>query len=355
MFIPQIESQTLARASCYVKQTLARASCYGRQSLACASCYVCVFVLFCSLGCQFAPKPSATIWPWQKDEAKAIPDRILPVWTDSVLHQPSQPGVRGFGGRVYFYGKENTDPVEVDGNFAVYVFDADDNTPSDQKPLRKFVFTADQFKTHMSKTSMGPSYSVWIPWGEVGGPPRRLSLISRFEGREGGTAISDPTIKMLPGVPVNNAIAKSHTESAKSLTSPVSLAGHTDGTPLANKKHKPSEESNIESIDLPPAFQRHLRAPSSATEPLRASESHFPITQTAVDSAVLLKPQENGNPALRPAESGESWVAPIATQVDDYRSRGIQRNSASLSAKPTKTDIRKGNWIQPITRNNKRD
>ena len=325
------------------------------QSLARASCCVCVFVLFCSLGCQFAPQPSAAVWPWQKDEAKAIPDRILPVWTDSVLHQPSQPGVRGFGGRVYFYGKENTDPVEVDGNFAVYVFDADDNTPSDQKPLRKFVFTADQFKTHMSKTSMGPSYSVWIPWGEVGGPPRRLSLISRFEGREGGTTISDPTIKMLPGVPVDNAIAKSRSESAKSLNSPVSLAGHTDETPLANKKYKPSEESTIDSIDLPPAFQRHLRATSPATEPSRASENPLPITQAASNSSALLKPQEDGNPATLPAETSESGDSPISTQVDDYRSRGVQRNSASLSAKTNRTDIRKGHWIQPVERNNKRE
>ena len=343
MFLSKLKSQSLAGASCYVKPTLVR-----------AACYVCVSMLFCSLGCQFAPKP-ATVWPWNKDEVKAIPDRILPVWTDSVLHQPSQPGVRGFGGRVYFYGKENTEPVEVDGNFAVYVFDADDNTPSDQKPLRKYVFTADQFKTHMSKTSMGPSYSVWIPWGEVGGPPRRLSLISRFEGREGGTTISDPTIKMLPGVPASQEIAKSLSESAKSLTSPVSLASHTDGTTPANKKHKASEESSIEAIDLPPAFQRHLRAPSSATESSRASESHLPITRPANDTSVLLKSQEDLNPSFRPGDAGESWVAPISTQVDDYRSRGIQRNSTSLSAKPTKTDIRKGHWIQPIARNNKRE
>ena len=353
MFISKLKSQSLAGAPCYVNPTLAS-----------AACYVCVSMLFCSLGCQFAPTPSATVWPWKKVVAKAIPDRILPVWTDSVLHQPSQPGVRGFGGRVYFYGKENTEPVEVDGNFAVYVFDADDNTPSDQKPLRKYVFTADQFKTHMSKTSMGPSYSVWIPWGEVGGPPRRLSLISRFEGREGGTTISDPTIKMLPGVPVNHEIAKSHSESAKSLTLPISLASHTDATTPANKKHEASEKSNVEAIDLPPAFQRHLRAPSSATDSSRASQSHLPITQPANKSSVLLKhqedgnllkPQEDGNPSFRPGDASESRVPPIPTQVDDYRTRGIQRNSTSLSAKPTKTDIRKGHWIQPIARNNKRE
>ena len=69
-----------------------------------------------------------------------------------------------------------------------------------QKPLRKYVFTADQFASHMSKTSIGPSYSVWLPWGEVGGPQMKLSIIARFEGVDGGTTISDPTIKLLPGI-----------------------------------------------------------------------------------------------------------------------------------------------------------
>ena len=55
------------------------------------------------LGCQFAPKTSTMNWPW-KNVNKEIPDRILPIWTDTVLHQPNQPGVRGFGGRIYFYG-----------------------------------------------------------------------------------------------------------------------------------------------------------------------------------------------------------------------------------------------------------
>ncbi len=127
----------------------------------------------------------------------------MAVWTDSILHQTGLPGVRGFGGRVYFYGKDNTTPIEVDGVLAVYVFDAEDLSISSQKPLRKFVFTAEQFKKHMSKTSIGPSYSVWLPWGEIGGPPMRLSLISRFEGTDGGTTLSDPTIKLLPGIPVN--------------------------------------------------------------------------------------------------------------------------------------------------------
>ncbi len=152
-------------------------------------------------GCQFAPKSKSWSWPWSKksDESK-LPDRMLPIWTDTVLHQPNQPGLRGFGGRLFFYREGNPEPIEVEGGLAVYVFDADKLSPQQPNPEKKFVFTAEQFASHMSQSSMGPSYSVWLPWDEVGGPNRKLSLVARFEGSNGGTVISEPTIKLLPGV-----------------------------------------------------------------------------------------------------------------------------------------------------------
>ncbi len=298
---------------------------------------ICFCVLLSTLGCQFAPKKSIVEWPWLKTETKAVPDRILPVWTDSVLHQPSQPGVRGFGGRVYFYGKENTEPIEVDGNFAVYVFDAEDNTSTTQKPLRKFVFTADQFKSHMSKTSMGPSYSVWIPWGDVGGPPHKLSLISRFEGREGGTTISDPTIKLLPGIPTNKEATISQTAAAPNGSSPVSLAGHNESPTRSRKKEESNESNGVESIDLPPDFQRHLRTPSSQIETL-------PTKQPKDESTTSVQ---------RSTDSAVSIAVPVSTQVYDYRSRSRMNHSGTLPKKQTKSDIREGRWIQSISRTDK--
>ncbi len=319
----------------------------------CTLSVLCAAPLLFNAGCQFAPKTTTAAWPWQKETAKTVPDRILPVWTDSVLHQPNQPGVRGFGGRVYFYGKEKTDPVEVDGSFAVYVFDADDNAPSDQKPLRKFVFTADQFKTHMSRTSMGPSYSVWIPWGEVGGAPRRLSLISRFEGREGGTTISDPTIKMLPGIPTNKEVAKGPADSAKPNHSPVSLAGHTDAISPAPTKNELTEKSKIESIDLPPAFQRHLLVPKSAVETSKGLEGNLPIRKPVNDSAKSLNLPETGNHETYGADPKEALATPVTTQVYDYRTRGHQRTSTAIPSKQSKVDIRDGRWIKSISRSDK--
>ena len=89
----------------------------------------------CMVGCQFAPKKLTDSWKWGEGDKPALPDRILAVWTDTVLHQPNQPGVRGFGGRVFFYLKDQTDPIEVDGKLAVYVFDSEDADPMNQKPV----------------------------------------------------------------------------------------------------------------------------------------------------------------------------------------------------------------------------
>ena len=307
-------------------------------------CAVSLFVAFMmasGLGCQFAPKSTSAPWIWKKETAKPVPERILPVWSDTVLHQTNQPGVRGFGGRVYFYGKENTAPVEVDGSLAIYVFDADDFSPSNQKPLRKYMFTADQFKSHMSKTSIGPSYSVWLPWGDLGGPPRRLSLIARFEGREGGTTISDPTIKMLPGIPENKELVKGELSNSKS--SPVNLAGHSVVALTSSKKDDPSEPGiarNIETIDLPPAFHRHLRKTGPSVEPLRTTPAE---AQTM---------PESDPPSV---ESPGKAIAPITTQVYDYRTRGQLHRTSMFGARTNKTDIREGRAIKSISRSDKRE
>ena len=92
--------------------------------------------------------------------------------------------MRGFGARIYFYEQDAQEPIKVDGTLVVYAFDAT-NVSQMPKPEKKYVFTAEQFAKHYSKTSLGHSYSIWLPWDEVGGVTRQLSLVTRFEGREG--------------------------------------------------------------------------------------------------------------------------------------------------------------------------
>jgi hypothetical protein len=352
------------------------------------------------VGCQFAPKKLPDSWKWGEDDKPALPDRILAVWTDTVLHQPNQPGVRGFGGRVFFYLKDQTDPIEVDGKLAVYVFDAEDADPMNQKPLRKYVFTADQFASHMSKTSIGPSYSVWLPWGEVGGPQMKLSIIARFEGVDGGTTISDPTIKLLPGIvsrestPDKAGSGKVGSEKAGSEKSSsgggvkfhmssrntkktiedsdgsVKLAsgsddggdqgvqrasysktgrslrksvagGKEDSTRgLKNPREANAEDSrSVQTIDLPPAFERHFQKSSSVnTEVIdmrsgnvKAFQKAYSRTESEVSpegSESVVKDSVSKSPAMKSSEP-----------------RVLRRNPANRLEV-----LRSGKWIDSIQR-----
>lgn len=219
-------------------------------------------------GCQFSPQAPFWSTGLSKKTEPPLPDRITPFWTDTVLHQPKQPGVRGFGGRVYFYRDGNQDSIEVDGGLVVYAFDNEAPVSEASKPIKKYVFTADQFGTHMSRTDMGPSYSIWLPWDEVGGETRQLSLVTRFEGRDGGVVISDPTVKLLPGV--NKEIVKGEAEQGAvrpaSFVSGESASGVSlDASRFAGRQSqtvRPISDSGKNSramtIDLPPSFQRHL-------------------------------------------------------------------------------------------------
>lgn len=247
------------------------------------------------IGCQFAPKKTPANWTWGDEDKPIVPDRILAIWTDTVLRQPNQPGVRGFGGRVFFYQKDQNDPIEVDGKMVVFVFDADDQDPENQKPLRKYVIEADDFAKHMSKTSIGPAYSIWIPWGDVKGPTMKLSLIARFEGRKGGTTLSDPTIKLLPGV---ESKTRRSTASPSDKTTVAPNANPQTGVQRASYVESPKPESaspeklkeihsKTQTIEVPPSFQRHFQQTTGYPGAASAVDTTPEIKRSQVTTEVI--------------------------------------------------------------------
>lgn len=138
--------------------------------------------------------------PWSKDAVEAeVPQRIVNTWTDAVLHQSGKTPQRGFGGRVIFYGKDAEKPVQVEGQLVVYAFDESNRAPTDNKPTRRYVFPPGEVARRMSKSELGPSYSFWLPWDEVGGPQTDISLIARFEPVDGAIVIGEQTRHLLPG------------------------------------------------------------------------------------------------------------------------------------------------------------
>ena len=130
---------------------------------------------------------------------KGIPSRIVGTWTDTVLTQPGNTPQRGFGGRLMFYDHKNDKPILVDGQLVVYAFDETGREPTDNKPTRRYVFPPEVMPLHMSESEIGASYSFWLPWDEAGGPQTEVSLICRFEPKNGAVVASEQTRHRLPG------------------------------------------------------------------------------------------------------------------------------------------------------------
>ena len=200
--------------------------------------------------------------PWfDSDPEPQTPTRMVDVWTDTVLWQPGKPGVRGFGGRVMFHRGEDEEPVAVDGTLTVYAFDDEDPGP-DKPPTKKYIFPAEQLAKHYSPSKVGHSYSFWLPWGDVLGPERQVSLITRFEDREGKVVMSKVAHKTLPGrTPKRNAAEEIDASAVQQVVHQAPVQ-----TPAGEGQRK---QMRTLTIDVTPSFAQQLRAAANVpAEPL---------------------------------------------------------------------------------------
>jgi hypothetical protein len=115
----------------------------------------------------------------KKDDEKPepqVPSRFVATWTETVLNTAGQKPLRGFGGRIAFFKQASDDPIRVDGQLVVYAFDETSRPSHETHPTRKYIFPADEVVRHESDSKVGTSYSFWLPWDEVGGSLRNISL-----------------------------------------------------------------------------------------------------------------------------------------------------------------------------------
>lgn len=125
------------------------------------------------------------------------PSSMVAIWKPSTYEKPGTKSLRGFGGRFYFHDAKN-EPIKVDGTLTIYGYD-DASENSSGKADRKFVFKSDTFAQHHSDSGIGDSYSFWVPWDEVGGVQRTITLIPVFKSANGEIPQSQPATLRLPG------------------------------------------------------------------------------------------------------------------------------------------------------------
>jgi|GEM_PF-2184372 len=234
--------------------------------------------------------------PWLDSDAIANqPTRITVLWTHTVLNEPGKKGVRGFGGRIMFHSKDQDKPVKVAGTLTVYAFDV--TTKINSVPDRKFVFTEEQFETHYSQSKLGHTYSIWLPWDEVGGAPRKINLMARFESSKGsGMIMSEDSLQILPGITTESSEETGNSTTSETSSSGIQQAGYQQPSPPSPLKQTLQRTSltDSEPIDLPPSFSRRLGPTDTPSKivPKRtktAAESSEPVTDVENQSAGEIK------------------------------------------------------------------
>lgn len=277
--------------------------------------------------------------PWAKgaDGDFQRPTKVVAFWTETVLTQPNQPPLRGFGGRLMFYASEDGKPVKVKGSLVVYAFNENDRDPNHLAPDRKYVFTAEQFARHYSKSPLGHSYSVWIPWDQAGGLQTEISLLVRFTHEQGEVVIGEQAKQVLSGVP----------RAAPKPTEPASLPGDT---PRAIQP--PAQPLAAAPVPLPPIEgdvqpASYLAPLGTAAEPSGSDARQMSTTTISLPPRFGSRPPEAvARPAAAPPAAATPSSAPAAAATT-----GAAPSAAPPSARFERQRYRPlGGPISPLSR-----
>lgn len=229
-------------------------------------------------GCSTLALTDPVGWMKRDEDREKVPTRMVAVWTDTIMHQPGRPGVRGIGGRIMFYPREGEQPVKANGTLTVYAYDDSENAATDAAPARKFVFLPDQFAKRHSTSQLGDSYNVWLPWDEVGNVARQLTLIARFEPQEGAVVLSDPSRQLLPGAAatpaVSTAVRETRVEKSADGVQQASYVANQGEAGEAVPPQAPAKGLETFTIEVPRAVaQRWQQAPPAEPAATRAEQA----------------------------------------------------------------------------------
>jgi len=239
-------------------------------------------------------------WGAGKDGELAAPMKVVAVWTDTVMTQGMAASTRGFGGRLMFYAVDGGKPVKVRGTLIVYAFDETGRDVEATKPDRKYVFTPEQFEKHYSKSPLGHSYSVWLPWDAAGGPLREISLVVKFQPENGASVIGEPAKQHLPGARESN---------------PTLLLEQAAGRPAPTPGALAAAAANSQAVQLANYEQAgNLASPTtSAVPPQTATNNSRRMTTTTI--ALPHQPAQRRSSALTQAVREGQTQSGAATEA----------------------------------------
>ncbi len=106
---------------------------------------------------------------------------------------------RGFAGQVMFFTRTSAEPVQVEGDIRIYVFDDTGSVEERKKPIHQFDFTPEAWNTHITDGTLGASYNVFIPYTKDNPYQTRCTLRVRIQQPNKPPVFSESIAVTLPG------------------------------------------------------------------------------------------------------------------------------------------------------------
>ena len=230
------------------------------------------------------------------------PVTMAAIWNFGVYEKPGSPSIRGLGGRIYFYDANNN-AVAAEGELTVYGFDEDNGNQS--KPDKKFIFRESEMQSHYSESSLGGSYSVWIPWDKVGGHRKSVTLLPMFKTTDGKLIKSEQSINLLAG--------KVKKETSPDSKHPYRVLGSSSAV-LGEPSDNRPEHNNVARASFNQSGGDGDDDSGAYSQKIRTTEiSLTPNLQRQVELAAQIRAGKNplGDPAPQSAAPHPTAAAPV--------------------------------------------
>lgn len=260
--------------------------------------------------------------PWSKTDSKQLetPQRVVAVWSETHMHPPGQEVVRGFGGRLLFFGSDANRPVEVEGKLIVYAFDESAVPPTntaaapklDGAATRKYIFEQNQLASHYSVSKLGPSYSFWVPWEKLAKTQQVITLVPYFVTTEGQIIAGEPTRNVLAGEIPAIEPAKvqqfTSTPTVAAVTGPGSVAaGNVQQATYQTDAAGQKLMMKTTTIPISPTLARGF-GPSPTTQPQTGASTAGNTTVTTLPEGSTGQPLPGQPLPGQPATSGNATI-----------------------------------------------
>lgn len=230
---------------------------------------VLLLTIVSQVGCStWGGKTSTSKSWWNKSKEPLPPDapenfgeavKMDIAWKDDVLPGPDGKLQRGVGGRVHFLDKHGK-AIRVHGSLTVYGFDEHNGQATSPRPDKRFHFKDEELQAVYGQSTIGHSYSVWLPW-DAQGYQRHIAVLPIFRAEDGRLLKGDHAQAVLHGPENPNPISTSERKKQRRIEESQLVERVVYQSPQAKQEVALASGSEAES---PAQRVRTINVPDSA-------------------------------------------------------------------------------------------